>query len=70
MRVTLNVANVSRLHPMLCHKPKLVSNVPIADWRAPSFPCLPACRFEQRIPRQRQTRRKRELDGRVEHVFL
>jgi len=29
MRVTLNVADVSRLHPVLCHYPELVSDVSI-----------------------------------------
>jgi hypothetical protein len=34
----LNVADVSRLHAMLCHKPKLVSDTSIAHWRAPWLP--------------------------------
>ncbi len=35
MRITLNVADVSRLHPMLCYQPELVSDTSIAHWRAP-----------------------------------
>jgi hypothetical protein len=38
MRITLNVADVSRLHPMLCHKPELRSYAPIAHWRASWLP--------------------------------
>jgi hypothetical protein len=34
-RITLNVADLSRLHPMLCYQPELVSDTSIAHWRAP-----------------------------------
>src|ERR1700687_5278008 len=70
MRITLDVADVSRFHPMLCHKPELVSHTSIAHWRASWLPRLPSLRFEQRISRQRQTHRQRELNWRVEQVFL
>jgi hypothetical protein len=66
----LNVADVSRLHAMLCHKPELVSDTSIPHWSAPWLPSLPSFRFEQRISGQRQTQRKHELDWRVQHVFL
>jgi hypothetical protein len=68
--ITLDVADVSRLHAVLCHKPELVSDAPIADWRAPWLPRFPPSRFEQRISGQGQSNRKRELDRRVQHVFL
>ena len=70
MRITLNVANVSRFHPMLCHEPELTSDMSIAHWRAPWLPRLPSFGFEQRISGQRQTRRKRKFDRRVEQIFL
>jgi hypothetical protein len=67
---TLNVADVSRLHPMLCHQPELVSYAPIAHWCAAWLPRLASLSFEQRISRQRQTHRKRELNWRVQKIFL
>jgi hypothetical protein len=70
MRITFNVADVSRPHPMLCNKPELVSHTSLAHWRAPWFPSLSSFRFEQRISGQRQPHRKRQLDWRVQHVFL
>ena len=70
MRITLNVADVSRFHPMLSDQPELVSDAPISDWRASWLTRLPPRGFQQRISRQWQTYRKRELDGRVQQVFL
>jgi len=69
-RIMLNVADVSRLHAMLCHYPELVSDAPISDWRASWLTRPPPGGFQQRIPRQRQTHRKGELDRRVQQVFL
>src|SRR5581483_2339419 len=70
MRITLNVADVSRLHPMLCHHPELVPDESIADGRASWLPRLPSFCFEQRVSGQGQTRRKRNLDWRVKKIFL
>src|SRR5215470_13468454 len=70
MRVMLNVADISRLHPMLCHYPELIPYMSIAHWRAPWLSCLSSRRFQQRISGQRQTRRKRELNWWIEQVFL
>src|SRR5215470_7407922 len=70
MRITLHVADVSRLYPMLCYQPELVANTSIAHWRAPWLARLPAFGFEKCISRQRQTHRKRKLDRRVQHVLL
>jgi hypothetical protein len=42
----------------------------IAHWRAPGLSRLPPFRFEQRISGQGQPNHKRNLDWRVEHVFL
>jgi hypothetical protein len=55
---------------MLCYQSELVSDSSIAHWRAPWFPCLPSFRFQQRISGQRQTHHKRELDWRVQKIFL
>src|SRR5215469_13764140 len=70
MRITLNVADVARLHPMLCHQPELISDSSIAYGSAPWFPSLPPFRFKQRISGQRQTYRKSELDWLVQKIFL
>src|SRR5215470_7673227 len=70
MRIMLNVAGVSRLHPMLCHQPELAPDTSIAHWRAAWFPRFPSSRFKQRISAQWQTNRQRELNWRVQHVFL
>src|SRR5215471_20947519 len=70
MRITLDVADISRLHPMLCHYPELISYMSIAHWGPPWLSCLSSCRFEQRISRQRHTRDKRELNWRVQKIFL
>jgi hypothetical protein len=56
--------------PCSATKPELVSDAPIADWRAPWLPRFPPSRFEQRISGQGQSNRERELDRRVQHVFL
>jgi hypothetical protein len=69
-RITFNVADVSRLHAMLCHKPELVSDASIPYWCASWLPRLPFSCFEQRISGQGQSNQKRELDRRVQHVFL
>src|ERR1700676_443927 len=69
-RITFNVADVSRLRAMLCHQPELASDTSIPYRSAPWLPRLPPFCFEQRISGQRQTHRKRELDRRVQHVFL
>jgi hypothetical protein len=42
----------------------------IAHWRAPGLSRLPSFRFEQRISGQGQTRRKRELNWRVQQELL
>jgi hypothetical protein len=42
----------------------------IAHWRAAWLARLPSFRFEHRISGQGQPNRKRELDWRVQHVFL
>ena len=42
----------------------------ITHWRASWLPRLPSFRFELGISGQRQTHRKREVDRRVEQVFL
>jgi hypothetical protein len=70
MRVMFNVADVSRLHTMLCHNPEFPSDMPIPYWSAPWLPSLSSFRFEQRISGQRQTQRKRQLDWRVQKIFL
>jgi len=69
-RITFNVADVSRLHAMLCYKPELVFDASIPYWCATWLPGLPSFRFEQRISGQRQTYRKRELDRRVQKELL
>jgi hypothetical protein len=66
----LDVADISCLHAMLSNQPELVSDVSIAHRRPPWLARLPSFCFEQRISGQRQTHRKRELDWRVQHVFL
>ena len=43
-RIALDVADVSRVHAMLCHWPKLISETSIAYWRAPWLPRLPSFR--------------------------
>jgi hypothetical protein len=43
---------------------------PSPNWRAAWVSRLPSSRFEQRISGQRKTNRKRELDRRVEEIFL
>jgi hypothetical protein len=70
MRITPNVADVSRLPPMLCDQLKLSPDTSITHWRAPWLPRLPSFRFEQRVSGQGQTQRKRELDRRVQEVLL
>src|SRR5215468_2305567 len=70
MRITFNVADVSRLHAMLCDKPELVSNTSIAHRRPPWLARFPSFRFEQRISGQRYTNSKHELDRRVQKIFL
>jgi len=57
------------MHP-LCYYPELVSDAPISDWCASWLTRFPPRGFEQRISRQRQTYRKRELNGRIEQEFL
>jgi hypothetical protein len=69
MRITLNVADVSRLDPMLCHQPKLVSDTSIAHWRASWLPRPPSFRFEQRISGQRQTTASASLIGGLRKYF-
>ena len=69
-RIMFDVADVSRPRPMLCHKPELVSDAPIADWRLSWLPRFPPSRFEQGISGQQQTNHKRELDWRVQNIFL
>jgi hypothetical protein len=66
----LDVSDISCLHAMLSNQPELVSDVSIAHRRPPWLARLPSFCFEQRISGQRQTHRKRELDWRVQHVFL
>src|SRR5208283_4062644 len=68
-RITFNVADVSRLHAML-YKPELVSDTSIPYRSAPWLARLPSFRFEQLISGQGQPHHKRELDRRVQHVFL
>jgi len=68
--ITFNVTDVSRLHAMLCDEPELVSDTPIAHWRAAWLSSLSSFRFEQCVSGQRQTHRKREFDGRVQKVLL
>src|SRR5215469_7376315 len=70
MRIMLDVADISRFHPMLCHYPELISYMSITHWRPPWLSRLSSCRFEQRISRQRQTRYKRELNWRIQKIFL
>ena len=70
MRIMLNVADLPRPHPMLCHQPKLICDTSSAHWRAAWLSGLPSFRFQQRISGQRQSNRKRDLDWRVEYVFL
>src|SRR5262249_46279630 len=70
MRILFDVADISRLHPMLCHYPELISDMSIANRRAPWLPGLPPFSFEQRISGQRTARRKRELNWRVQKIFL
>src|SRR5690349_14140075 len=70
MRITFNIADVSRLHAMLCYQPEHVSDSPIAHRCPPWLSRLPSFRFEQRISGQRETYRKRELDRRVQQKLL
>src|SRR5580700_10683870 len=70
MRITLNVTHVSSLHAVLCYQPELIPDTSIAHRRPPWLARLPSFRFEQRVSGQGHTNRKRELDRRVQHVFL
>src|SRR5690348_1845030 len=70
MGIAFNVADIPRVHAMLCYQPELIFDSSIAHWRAPWLPRLPSFRFEQRISGQRETHRKRELNWRVQQVFL
>jgi hypothetical protein len=70
MRIMLDVADISSLHPVLCYEPELISDASIAHWRAPGLPRLPSFSFQQRISRQRQTQRKRQLDWWVKQELL
>ena len=45
-RIALDVADVSRLRPVLCDQPELVPDAPIANWRASWLPGIPPFRFE------------------------
>jgi len=49
MRIMLDVADISRFHPMLCHYPELVPDMSIAYWCAPWLSRLSSSRFEQRV---------------------
>ncbi len=55
---------------MLRYEPELVSDMSITHWRAAGLSRLPSFRFQQRVSRQRETHRKRELDWRVEKILL
>lgn len=70
VRIMPNVANISRLAPVLCYQPELVSKTSIPHWRAPWPPRLPSCRFKQGISGQWQTNRQGQLDWRVQKIFL
>jgi hypothetical protein len=69
-RVSPHVEYVSGFHAMLRYYPELLAHSSVADWRAAWLSGFAPRRFEQRIPRQRQTHRKRELNRRIEQVFL
>src|SRR5215469_16868043 len=70
MGITLDVTHVSSLHTMLSHQPELVCDTSIADRRLPWLARLPSFCFEQGISGQGQPNHERELDRRVQNVFL
>jgi hypothetical protein len=53
LRVTLDVADIPRFHPVFCHYPELTPDTSVADWRAAWFSRLSSSRFQQRVSGQR-----------------
>ena len=69
-RITDQIADVSSLHAVLCHDPKLFADASVAHRSAACLPGLATGRLKQRISRRRDADRKEKLNRRVEHVFL
>src|ERR1700687_628719 len=68
--VRRNIADISRLHAVLRHKPELIADPTVANWNPARLPALTSDGFEERIPWRRHADSEEQLNRRVEHVFL
>jgi len=69
-RMTHQIANISRLHAVLCHDPKLSADASVTNWSAVRLPGLATDRLKECIAWRRHTHGKEEHNRRIEDVFL
>jgi hypothetical protein len=63
-----NVADVSCLHAVLCHDPKLIADACVTNW-GPTLSGLATDRLKQRISGRRDADCKEKLNRRVSTYF-